>query len=369
MEPLGTGAIGKRLREFRSLQHDAFLDALSLELQELPKRFRPKTLYVGGGTPTELPTEGLERVFHEIQESVDCSDVTEFSCEANPGTIDPKTIELLAASPVNRVSLGVQSFDDTTLELLGRIHDSAQACASVRDLRGAGITNLSIDLLFGLPRTSFEIVNRNLDAIEALQPEHVSWYSLEYEKDTALTSMRDSGHLEPASEDQTAEEYESIRRGLTSLGYEQYELFSFAKPGFACKHNQNYWQSGTFFGCGPSSYSHVDGERSEQIRDLGRYIHAKKKGETTVISRERLPPEAKAREALIIALRQTPGISLSAFERQHDMSALSLIGSALPIWISQGWIEHHEDTLRLLPEAFLISDSLFREIVEPEETA
>lgn len=356
VEPLGDGSISHRLREFRNLQHHAFLEALENELAALPDGFQPETLYVGGGTPTELPPVQFQQLLAGISRHIDCSHVQEWSCEANPGTMDPGMAEHMVEAGINRVSLGVQSFNNTTLELLGRIHDQQQARETVRDLRTAGVANLSIDLLFGLPRTPLEVTQQNLEAIADLRPEHVSWYSLEYEEGTALTDMRDKGFLEECDEEQTAEEYERIRQGLSRLGYQQYELFSFAKPGNECQHNRNYWQSGSFHGIGPSAFSHINGQRSANVRDLGQYIHHWKQNSPATEKMEELTRDAKTREALIIGLRQSHGIDRTAFEHRWQIDPDDLLPA------DTEWLTRTPTRILLKPEAYLISDALFREL-------
>jgi len=356
--PLGQGPLPKRMREFRNLKHRGFLHALEQELAELPREFQPQTVYIGGGTPTELPPEDLGRLFGMIREQVDLSRMTELSCEANPGTLDEDMAEVLVQNGVNRVSLGVQSFDDATLELLGRIHNAYEAEEAVRILRKAGVKNLSIDLLFGLP-TARETVQINLEAIENLQPDHVSWYSLEYESDTAFTALRDRGDLEEPPEEKIAEEYSHIRQGLSLQGFHQYELFSFTRPGNECRHNLNYWQGGEYHACGPSAHRHVQGTRSANPSDLDAYLRDTGGHD----AEEHLDAEAKARERLLTGLRLIRGVHRQTFLQETGYDPYDLLGEAKATWFQVGWMEETKGYLRLLPEAYLISDAIFRELI------
>lgn len=364
MVPLGDGPPAKRLREFRSLRHHRFLQALDAELASLPGDFRPRTIYIGGGTPTEMPPEQLEKLFGSLHRHVDLSEVVEFSCEANPGTLDERIADLLVSNGVNRVSLGVQSFSDPMLQALGRIHDRADAFTAVDQLRKAGMKNLSLDLLFALPDTGCDDLKTNLDSIRALNPEHVSWYSLEFEAGTAFTEMRDQGFLHEPDEEITEKEYDGIRRGLSHIGYPQYELFSFCKPGFECLHNLNYWRGGEYYGVGPSSHSHADGKRWSNLPDLRAYIqkHCEQKG-NCISEAEALPPPAKARELLMTRLRILRGVNEDVFRKQSGYEIKELLGSSLQVWQDAGWVEYQKGTLRLLPAAYLISDTLFREFI------
>ncbi len=358
--PLGSGPPARRLRDFRSLRHRGFLTALEKELAALPTGFRPTTLYIGGGTPTELPPADLRDLFGMIRRHVDVSAVQEFGCEANPGTMDAEMAELLAEAGVNRVSLGVQSFVDARLESLGRIHNAAEARQAVADLRGAGLRNLSLDLLFALPAAAPGEIDANLAALAELSPSHVSWYSLEFEPGTAFTEMRDQGFLRSPDEETAAGEYAAIREGLAALGYTQYELFSFSRPGAECLHNLNYWIGGHYHGCGPSAHSHVDGARWANLPDLAAYNRDPLSARGAV---ERLPPEAKARERLMTELRLTAGIDEAAFARETGYAPAALMGDTLERWLRIGWLERTDGRLRLRPEAYLVSDALFREVV------
>jgi oxygen-independent coproporphyrinogen-3 oxidase len=351
--------MGKRMREFRSLKHRRFLQALDAELGELPEGFAPKTVYIGGGTPTELPPEDLARVFDSLERHVDLSEVTEFSCEANPGTLDQEMAELLVSRGVDRISLGVQSFVDRTLEALGRIHNAEDAREGVRLLRQAGCTNLSVDLLFALPGTQPEDLEQNLKALTEVQPDHVSWYSLEFEPGTAFTELKEKGVLSEPTQEATAEEYDRIRSGLRDMGYHQYELFSFTRPGQECLHNINYWKGGEYLGCGPSAHSHWQGVRWQNKPDLPEYVQRS----GTSIRREELDPAAKARERLMTAMRITEGVDADWFSRETGVSIPDLLGDSLAKWHRAGWITWDQRRLALTPEAYLVSDALFREFM------
>jgi len=359
VQPLGDGPPGKRMREFRSLKHRRFLQALDRELASLPDGFQPETVYLGGGTPTELPPADLGRVFDSLHRHIDLSRVTEFTSEANPGTLDEEMADLLVSRGVTRVSLGVQSFIDRMLEELGRIHHAEEAQEAVRLLRKAGCDNLSVDLLFALPGTLPEDLELNLEAIESVQPDHVSWYSLEFEPGTAFTDMRDKGILQEPEEEATAEEYEGIRSGLNHLGFHQYELFSFTQRGKECLHNLNYWRGGEYLGCGPSAHSHWEGRRWQNKPDLVDY--AERAGVPVLL--EELPPREKARERLMTALRITEGVQETWFKEETGFGFSELLGDALRVWETAGWITYRERILRLTPDAYLISDHIFREFI------
>lgn len=361
---LGDGPPAKRLNEFRSLKHHRFLQALDAELAALPKDFKPRTVYIGGGTPTEMGVGELSKLFSSLKQHVDLSALEEFSCEANPGTLDEAMADLLVSEGITRFSLGVQSFSDRMLQSLGRIHNTRDAHDAVALLRNAGARNISLDLLFALPDTKGHDLNINLEAIRQLDPEHVSWYSLEYEQGTAFTEMRDHGFITEATEEETEAEYAGIREGLNALGYQQYELFSFTKPGYECRHNINYWQGGDYYGVGPSAHSHVNGKRWSNLPDLNAYIlrHCEAKG-SCISESEALAPEAKARELLMTHLRLLAGVNNQDLYQRSGYRIEDLLGPSLQVWQDAGWVTYENNILNLTPNAYLISDSLFREFI------
>jgi len=362
--PLGSGPVSQRIREFRSLKHKAFLKAMAEELKALPRGYRPRTLYVGGGTPTELPPQDLKQLFQSLHNHIDMSRVSEFTCEANPGTLDAETAGILIESGVDRVSLGIQSFDTPTLEALGRIHNAEEAKEAFHLLRDAGVTNLSIDLLFALPNAGKEVIDTNLEAIAELRPDHISWYSLEFEPGTAFTEMKEKGFIQEPDQTQTEQEYRRIRRGLRKLDYKQYELFSFTRPGRECVHNINYWRGGPYFGCGPSAHSHQFGIRWSNPPDLTTWTQAWLHSHPPDRPQETLEPGPKARERLMTELRLTAGVSRIDFHRDTGFTPESLIPpETFEEWLQDGRLHQTEDRLRLSPSAYLISDSLFRDIV------
>lgn len=364
--PLGKGPISQRLQDFRSLKHRAFIKAMTEELRALPKEYRPRTVYIGGGTPTELPPNDLRHLLHVLDTEVDLSRLEEFTCEVNPGTLDREMAEILVAGGIDRVSLGVQSFDDPTLESLGRIHNQAEARQAFEDLRAVGMNNISLDLLFAVPNAGMDEIETNLAAIADLRPDHVSWYSLEFEPGTAFTEMRDQGFLQEADPDFTAQAYQRIRSGLRKLGYRQYELFSFTRPGYECKHNLNYWRGGPYFGCGPSAHSHQFGIRWSNPADLTTWTQSWLHSTPPPAERDILPPEGKARERLMTELRLTQGISEEEFTAATGFSPRRLIPpELLDAWVAQGWMQCRNGRIRLDPSAYLISDSLFRELLLP----
>ena len=342
---------------------DTFLDALDRELAGLPNDFAPETVFMGGGTPTALSDVQLARLFQSLKNHVDLRRVTEWSCEANPGTLNREKARLLLESGVNRVSLGVQSFDPQNLAFLGRIHSSAEARDSYLLLRDTGFRNINLDLIYGIPGSSRAVLERDLDHIVNLAPEHVATYCLIFEEGTPITKLRDKGEIAEVDDDEELEHYRLVRETLQVAGYDHYEISNFAKPGFECLHNHLYWSGGEYIGVGPAAHSHQRGLRYANMADLSEYCRALLKGESVRVSEERLDPEAKARETLIMLLRRLKGLSRDAFKTQTGFDYRDLRGKEIDWLCELGLLEETGGNLRLTEKGLFVSDSVFAELV------
>ena len=341
---------------------DRFLEALDEELRRLP-RFSPETVFIGGGTPTALDVFRLRRLLELLRRRVDLSAVVEFSCEANPGTLTPEKLAVLREGGVNRLSLGVQSFDDRALRRLGRIHAGREAVEAFRLARTAGFDNIGIDLLQGIPGLSFTGHLADLRLAVELNPEHLSSYNLSYEPGTPLSADRAAGRIVPFDEEAESDLYHAVRRTLLSAGFRHYEISNYARPGCACRHNLLYWTGGEYFGCGPAAFSHWQGERFGNPADLDRWIERLRAGEPPAVERERLPPREKARETLVMNLRLVDGVDEAVFERRTGFSPRALCGDELDRLVEEGLLVRSAGRLSLPPEALFISNTVFRRLL------
>ena len=321
-----------------------FLHSLEQELAGLPAGFAPDTIFIGGGTPTSLDHDALKRILSLTGRFLP----QEFSCEANPGTVDPEKLALLRESGVNRLSIGVQSFDPHGLEMLGRIHSAEEAGSAFRQARAAGLGNIGLDLMFGIPGQSMDRLETDLDRTLELGPEHVSIYNLMYEEGTPLAESS----LPRLDEGFEREMYDRIRLRLKNAGYIHYEISSFAKPGFECRHNLLYWTGGEYIGAGPAAHSHWRGTRWANASDLDEYCLKGPRREFE----ETLEPGAKARETLVMGLRQTAGVDVSPeLWRELNETFLSLQ--------ADGLLEIEGRRVRLAEDALFVSDPVFAELV------
>ena len=270
-------------------------------------RLRPETIFFGGGTPTALTTEQLELLLRGFAERLDLSVLREWTLEANPGSVSERKAKLLRDFGVNRISLGVQSFDDGLLQLLGREHTAAQAEASFHLLRRNGFKNLNIDLMFGLPGQTLARWKTTLLSALALAPDHVSAYCLTYEEDTEFFLRHARGEFRTDA-DADADFFTLAAKLLEEAGVEHYEVSNFARRGFESVHNRAYWSGANYLGLGPSAVSTVGWRRWQNVSDYRAYMDRIEKGETASTGDEVLTPQMKRAEGIALMLRTNQGV-------------------------------------------------------------
>jgi oxygen-independent coproporphyrinogen-3 oxidase len=294
---------------------ERFCDALLRELASKGSQFelKPETIFFGGGTPTALTTEQLDLLLRGFCQHLDLSALVEWTMEANPGSVSARKAALLKQLGVNRLSLGVQSWDDDLLKLLGREHNSKQAEESFRILRDAGFSNINVDLMFGLPGQTIEQWRTTLQQTVALHPEHVSAYCLTYEEDTEFFLRHARGEFRQSS-DADAEFFETTMSMLQEAGYEHYEISNYARPGFSSRHNRAYWSGQDYLGIGPSAFSTVGMQRWQNIADHREYAERVFDCRSCVDKVEELTPEMKRAERIALSLRTDDGVSAATLE-------------------------------------------------------
>jgi len=299
-----------------------FCEAAVRELSQKSTEFdlAPETIFFGGGTPTALTTAQLESLLRGFHQQLDLSGLVEWTMEANPGSVAARKADVLKRFGVNRLSLGVQSWDDALLKVLGREHDANQAEESFRILRAAGFSNINIDLMFGLPGQTIEQWRATLEKTIALRPEHVSTYCLTYEEDTEFFLRHSRGEYREDS-DADAEFFEMTMSLLEEAGYEHYEISNYARPGFSSAHNRSYWSGEDYLGVGPSAFSTLGTKRWQNIADYREYADRLFDGRSTVDRTEELTAEMKRTERIALSLRTRDGVSaaiLQPFAKETD---------------------------------------------------
>jgi oxygen-independent coproporphyrinogen-3 oxidase len=291
-------------------QTQRFCEALLREIETVTEHhpLKLETIFFGGGTPTALTTGQLEFLLGGMRERLDLSGLVEWTLEANPGSVSPRKAALLRAMGVSRISLGVQSWDDELLQLLGREHNAAQAEASFHILRETGFANVSIDLMFGLPGQTLGQWEADLEKTIRLQPDHISTYCLTYEEDTDFFLRHANGEFREDPESD-ARFLESAMEKLEAAGYEHYEISNYARTGFASSHNRGYWAGHDYLGIGPSAFSTVGMRRWQNVCDYRAYSDRVLAGTSPIASTEILTLEMKRTEHIALALRTRDGIS------------------------------------------------------------
>ncbi len=337
---------------------DAYLEALAIDLARLQRPREVDTLFFGGGTPTHLPVPQLARLMMLARRWFPPAPGAEICVEANPAGLDDDKIAVLTDAGVNRVSLGVQSFDTKVLELLERDHRGSDIPAVVERVRRS-IPNLGLDLIFGVPGQTLELWQTTVSTALALEPTHLSTYGLTFEKGTAFQSRLNKGLLQRCDEESEREMYAHTMDELPHAGFEQYELSNFARPGFRCRHNEVYWAGRPFFGFGPGAARYAQGRRELNHRSVTTWINRVLAGNSPIADSEELSPEERARELVMLNLRRGDGLVLAQFHEQTGFDFDQLAGDALPRHLRQGLLEECDGHVRLTREGRFLADTVF----------
>lgn len=340
-----------------------YVGALCAELRAradfLPSR-ELQTVYFGGGTPSQLTAGELHDIFSCIREVYTLAPGAEVTFEANPDDVTPAFVATLRAEGVNRVSLGVQSFDDGMLRLLHRRHTAAQARQAVTLLKEGGIDNISIDLIYGLPGQTVADFDSDLDEALALPVTHLSAYALMVEEGTALSRLVAKGQLRPADEETCLAQYGHLLDRMAAAGFEHYEISNFALPGYRSRHNSAYWDDIPYLGAGPGAHSYDGRDRYFNLPDLSAYIASPG---TPPAETERLTEAERFDERVMKRLRTLDGLSLEALRRDFPAAWTDeLLRAALP-HITDGRLELSGQRLALTRAGLMVSDDVMSDLM------
>jgi len=331
-------------------QTSRFCEATLRDLDQQRASFTlsPETIYFGGGTPTALTTSQLEFLLGGFRERLDLSSLAEWTIEANPGSVSARKAAILRKFGVNRVSLGVQSWNDELLKLLGREHNSQQAEQSFHILRAAGFSNINVDLMFGLPGQTIEQWKSTLETTIALQPDHISAYCLTYEEDTEFFLRQARGELLQDT-DADAGFFEMAMSIFENAGYEHYEISNYARPGFSSVHNRAYWLGKDYLGIGPSAFSTVGMNRWQNVCDYRTYADRVLSGQSPRGVSENLTNEMKRMERIALSLRTREGLAASE---------LKYFGQETDEFISLGLLRESDGNFTLTRKGKTLADSI-----------
>ena len=349
----------------QSEKKSAYVHALCQEL-DMRKDYLEgediETIYLGGGTPSQLTQKELEEIFSSLYNIYKVKEDAEITLEANPDDLTPEYIHMLRTLPINRISMGIQTFQEETLKLLHRRHTAQQAIEAVKHCREAGFQNISIDLMYGLPGETLETWKEDLQQAIALHPEHISAYHLIYEEGTALWKLREQNQVEEADEDLSVTLFKTLIEELTHAGYEHYEISNFCLPGLHSRHNSSYWTGKKYLGCGPSAHSFNGTSRQWNVASLNKYIQSIQQGELDY-EIEELDIYTRYNDFVITTIRTHWGMSLSHLRSTYGENLYQYCLRMAKPHLEQGVLEIKEDTLKLTKEGIFISDGIMSDLL------
>lgn len=316
------------------------------------------TRYFGGGTPSLCPPELLEGLLEHAARLFDCSEVVETTLEANPDDLSPDYLEALRRAGIDRLSIGIQSFDDDCLRLMNRRHTAAQAIEAVRNARKAGFGNLTVDLIFGVPGFGGDSLRRSLDQALRLGVEHISAYHLTIEPGTAFGRRMERGEFAPVDEAVSEAEYALVHETLTGAGYEHYEVSNFARPGFRARHNAAYWHGVKYLGIGPAAHSFDGRERHWNPSSVDRYIAGEAPEAEILTDRDRF------NEYVMTRLRTAEGIDLAEAAARFGPERTARMRREADRWIRSGALRCNGTRMFIPAARMLVSDAVIEELFE-----
>lgn len=321
-----------------------------------------RTLYIGGGTPTALSAPQLETLLDGLTKNLDLSVLEELTIEANPGDLDADKIAVLKNSAVNRVSLGVQTFDDKMLKKIGRSHLEKDIYENIDRLKLAGFDNISIDLIYALPGQTMDQVKNNVEKAITLDIPHMSLYSLILENHTVFMNRMRRGKLPLPKEELEAEMFEYIIEELERSGFEHYEISNFSKPGFESRHNLMYWDNAEYYGIGAGASGYVNGVRYKNHGPIRHYLSAVEAGNARV-TEEHLSQREQMEEEMFLGLRKKSGVSITRFEEKFGTSFEDLYGQVVRNLCHQGLLQVEGQQIRMTKKGLFLGDTVAEQFI------
>ncbi|HIC0377937.1 TPA: radical SAM family heme chaperone HemW [Streptococcus agalactiae] len=340
---------------------DAYLQALirefrSYDITEL------RTLYIGGGTPTSISAVQLDYLLTELSRDLNLNTLEEFTIEANPGDLTVDKIEVLQKSAVNRVSLGVQTFNDKHLKRIGRSHNEAQIYSTIDALKTAGFQNISIDLIYALPGQTMDDVRSNVAKALSLNIPHLSLYSLILEHHTVFMNKMRRGKLHLPTEDLEAEMFEYIISEMERNGFEHYEISNFTKPGFESRHNLMYWDNVEYYGVGAGASGYLDGIRYRNRGPIQHYLKGVSEGNAR-LSEEVLSKNEMMEKELFLGLRKKEGVSIGKFEQKFGTSFEKRYGQIVQELKSDGLLKENNGFIQMTKKGLFLGDTVAEKFI------
>ena len=358
-----------------------YLEALEQEMGQVRQRLwdrgeavfgsdgklAPGTIYIGGGTPTVLETVALPDVFYLLQKHIDVEHAGEITIEANPGTVDGEKLRLLHGFGINRLSLGVQSFDDGCLKAIGRIHSGQEAAEAVAEAQDAGFANISVDLMYGLPGQDMNMLRESVETALSLGVQHISIYGLQLEEGTVFDKLHQQGKLVLPSDELTEEMYDYITAFLPERGYYRYEISNFALPGYESRHNLSYWQDVPYLGFGSGAHSYWGDCRYQNSARIEGYMEEVVQGRAMCRVEEKVTEKAHIEEFCFLALRTAAGISVRRFAAVFGRDVHELYGEQIRRLVEKGLLLEDRERLYLSQLGMKYGNQVFGEFLLEDE--
>ena len=337
---------------------ESYLEAIARELSWLGRQHEVDTVFFGGGTPTHLPTDQLQRLLASVREWFVPSSTCEVSMEANPIDVTPQKVRALQEGGVTRVSLGAQSFHARKLELLERDHSATQIRRAL-DLSREHFDSVSLDLIFATPGETVDQWHDDLGTALELWPDHISTYGLTFEQGTSFGSRLAKHELAETDDETWRSMYETAIDQLSQAGFDHYEVSNFARCGHRCRHNEVYWTGQGYFAAGPGAARFVEGRRESNHRSTTTYLRRVLDGQSPVAESEQLSAEELARDRLVFGLRRLEGICRAEFEDATGFRLDELAGAPLREFVALGLLEEVDSQIRLTRRGLMVSDSIW----------
>jgi len=343
-----------------------FVDSIVKEIEiSSDSSFHADTLYFGGGTPSLMSPDQLQRLISKSIRYYKLSSDAEITIEANPGTVTAENLTGFCQAGVNRINIGIQSFSDTSLDFLSRIHTADDAISAYEEARSAGFDNIGIDLIYGLPGQTEKMWQADLQAAINLGPEHLSCYMLTYEPGTRMETNLRNGRFLRLPDKNVGLLYEFTVQYLEAHSFFQYEVSNFStSPETRSRHNQKYWTHAPYIGLGPSAHSLMDKKRWWNVRSLDAYLEKIRQGQVPVEETEGLNPRQLMMETLYLRLRCVDGISISDFEKRFEVDFMQRLGSIVSVYESDGYLEIVNNQCRLTRKGMLFADSISSRFID-----
>ncbi len=345
---------------------DEYIEALFLEMERtLLVRPTPllKTVFIGGGTPTALSAKQLDVLLKGMRRILPLEQLEEYTIEVNPDSLDDEKLSVLKEHGVNRLSIGVQTFDESLLKEIGRTHTQASIVDALERSVRAGFHNLSIDLMFGLPNQTIAQFEQTLNAALKLPITHLSSYSLQVEARTVFYNRMRQGNLVLPSEDDEVAMYELLRESMKKAGFVQYEISNFAKNGFESKHNLIYWENEEYYGFGAGAHGYVDGIRYQNHGPLPKYLKAVAAGQAPILNEHAVSRIERIEEAMFMGLRKCNGILKASFLEKYGEKVDELFEMQIPQLLQAGLLYEDDERIKLTDKGLLLGNEVFEQFI------